>query len=178
MAAVVIFDYDPSWPEFFASLAHSVSEALGPVLVRIEHVGSTAVPGLPAKPIIDLDVVVQPADVAEAIHRLSGLGYVHRGDLGVAGREAFTPPAGTPAHHLYVCPVGSTALAEHLRFRDALRTDAGLAAEYGKIKQQLAARFGSDREGYNNAKTAFVRTVLSQAADKTKLGRAADRARV
>src|SRR5262249_21195118 len=95
MVAVVIADYDPSWPSLFASLARSVAAALGPVLVRVEHVGSTAVPGLPAKPIIDLDVVVQPADVAEAVRRLSGLGYVHRGDLGVTGREAFAAPAGT-----------------------------------------------------------------------------------
>src|SRR5262249_30207746 len=117
MAAVVITDYDPSWPSLFASLDNSVAAALGPVLVRVEHVGSTAVPGIPAKPIIDLDVVVQPADMAEAVRRLSGLGYVHRGDLGVTGREAFAAPAGTPDHHLYVCPVGSPALAQHLRFR-------------------------------------------------------------
>jgi GrpB-like predicted nucleotidyltransferase (UPF0157 family) len=89
MAAVVISHYDPSWPSLFASLASSVAAALGPVLVRVEHVGGTAVPSLPAKPIIDLDVVVQPADVAEAIRRLSGLGYTHLGDLGVTGREAF-----------------------------------------------------------------------------------------
>jgi GrpB-like predicted nucleotidyltransferase (UPF0157 family) len=160
MAAVVISDYDPSWPSLFASLASSVSAALGPVIVRVEHVGSTAVPGLPAKPIIDLDVVVQPADVGKAVRRLSGLGYAHLGDLGVTGREAFTAPAGTPAHHLYVCPIGSPALAEHLRFRDSLRADAELAAEYGLLKQHLAARFGSDRDGYCQAKTAFIRAAL------------------
>jgi GrpB-like predicted nucleotidyltransferase (UPF0157 family) len=175
MAAVVITDYDPSWPSLFASLANSVAAALGPVLVRVEHVGSTAVPGLPAKPIIDLDVVVQPADVAEAVRRLSGLGYVHRGDLGVTGREAFATPAGTPDHHLYVCPVGSPALAQHLRFRDALRADAALAAEYGLLKRHLAARFGSDRDGYCEAKTGFIRAALSPAADSAERGVAVDR---
>jgi GrpB-like predicted nucleotidyltransferase (UPF0157 family) len=159
---VVICDYDPSWPSVFTSLARSVGAALGPVLVRVEHVGSTAVPGLPAKPVIDLDVVVQPADVAEAIRRLCALGYAHRGDLGVTGREAFAAPAGTPAHHLYVCPVGSPALADHLRFRDCLRADAELAAAYGLLKRHLAAQFGSNREGYCEAKTGFIRAALSR----------------
>jgi GrpB-like predicted nucleotidyltransferase (UPF0157 family) len=175
MATVVISDYDPAWPSLFASLAGTVSAALGPVLLRVEHVGSTAVPGLCAKPIIDLDVVVRPADVAEAVRRLSDFGYAHRGDLGVTGREAFATPAGTPAHHLYVCPADSPALAEHLRFRDCLRVDAELAAEYGLLKRHLAARFGSDREGYCEAKTGFVRAALSRAADKAEPGAAAGR---
>jgi GrpB-like predicted nucleotidyltransferase (UPF0157 family) len=177
MAAVVISDYDSSWPSLFASLASTVSAALEPVLLRVEHVGSTAVPGLPAKPIIDLDVVVQPADVAEAIRRLSDLGYAHLGDLGVTGREAFAAPAETPAHHLYVCPVGSPALAEHLRFRDSLRADAELAAEYGLLKRHLAARFGSDLEGYCEAKTAFIRAALSPAAEQAEPTSLVDRPR-
>jgi GrpB-like predicted nucleotidyltransferase (UPF0157 family) len=168
----VISDYDPSWPSLFASLARSVTAALESVLVRIEHVGSTAVPGLAAKPIIDLDVVVQPADVPEAIRRLSGLGYLHRGDLGVAGREAFASPAGTPAHHLYVCPVGSQALAEHLRFRDCLRANNTLAQEYGLLKRYLAERFGEDRAGYCQAKTRFIRAALSQVEDSAEDGTA------
>jgi GrpB-like predicted nucleotidyltransferase (UPF0157 family) len=122
--------------------AGSVSAVLGPVLVRVKHVGSTSVPGLPAKPVIDLDVVVRPADVSEAVRLLSGLGYAHLGNRGVTGREAFAAPAGTPAHHLYVCPVGNPVLVDHLRFRDFLRADAKLAAEYALLKRQLAVRFG------------------------------------
>ena len=87
MSAVVIVAYDPAWPSRFASLAATVSAALGPVLVRVEHVGSTAVPGLPAKPIIDLDAVVLAVDVPGAIGRLAAAGYIHQGDLGVAGRK-------------------------------------------------------------------------------------------
>ena len=95
----------------------------------------------------------------------------------MAGREAFIPPAGTPAHHLYVCPADSPALAEHLRFRDSLRADAELAADYGRLKRHLAARFGSDCAGYCEAKTGFVRAVLSRAADKAEPGAGADRGR-
>jgi GrpB-like predicted nucleotidyltransferase (UPF0157 family) len=180
MSTIVIVEYDPAWPSRFASLAAAVTAALGPVLVRVEHVGSTAVPGLPAKPIIDLDAVVRTADVPEAIGRLAAVGYVHLGERGVAGREAFATPAGAAPHHLYVCPIGSPSLAEHLRFRDALRADGRLAAEYGRLKRHLAARFARDREGYCEAKTGFIRAILARpdvvgepvdAADRPAAGR-------
>jgi GrpB-like predicted nucleotidyltransferase (UPF0157 family) len=160
----VIVDYDPAWPSLFASLSAKLSAALEPVLVRVEHVGSRAVPGLPAKTIIDLDAVVRPADIPEAIDRLAAVGYIHLGERGVPGRESFATPAGSEPHHLYVCPVESPALAEHLRFRDALRADGRLAAEYGRLKRSLAARFGSDREGYCEAKTGFIRAILERSA--------------
>ncbi len=162
MAPIVISDYDPDWPSRFASLASAVSNALGPVLLRIEHVGSTSVPELAAKPIIDIDAVVRPADVPEAIRRLATIGYTHAGDLGIPGREAFSTPDSLPAHHLYVCPINSPALAEHLQFRDALRADPVLATEYAQLKRNLAARFASDREGYCDAKTEFIRGVLAR----------------
>src|SRR5271168_241502 len=102
---VIVVDYDLQWAEVFAELRSTLAAALGGLAVAIEHVGSTAVPGLPAKPIIDIDVVVpSPAKVPEAIARLATIGYVHQGDLGIAGREAFASPPNTPAHHLYVCP--------------------------------------------------------------------------
>ncbi len=162
MAPIVISDYDPDWPSRFTSLAAAVSKTLGPVLLRIEHVGSTSVPGLAAKPIIDMDAVVRPADVPEAIRRLSTLGYAHQGDLGVAGREAFSTPDSLPAHHLYVCPINSPALAEHLQFRDALRAGPVLANEYAQLKRNLAARFRFDRDGYCDSKTEFIRGVLAR----------------
>jgi GrpB-like predicted nucleotidyltransferase (UPF0157 family) len=174
MSGIVIVEYDPSWPSRFATLAATVTAALGPVLVRVEHVGSTAVPGLPAKPVIDIDAVVRPADVVEAIGRLAAVGYIHQGERGVAGREAFAAPAGAAPHHLYVCPVGSPALAEHLQFRDALRADGRLAAEYGRLKRRLAARFGRDRDGYCEAKTGFIRAVLARQAAGGGQGDAAD----
>jgi GrpB-like predicted nucleotidyltransferase (UPF0157 family) len=164
MTPVVIVDYDPLWPAKFDALAATLTAALGPVLLRIEHVGSTAVPGLAAKPILDLDAVVPPENVPEAIRRLEAIGYVHKGDQGIAGREAFRPPAGSVPHHLYVCPSDSPELAAHVRFRDALRADTQLAATYAQLKRALAAQFGSDRAGYCDAKTAFVRAVLAGAA--------------
>jgi GrpB-like predicted nucleotidyltransferase (UPF0157 family) len=162
---VVIADYDPSWPATFQQLRDRLATTLGPLAVAIEHVGSTAVPGLAAKPIIDLDVVIaNRADLPAVIQRLRRLGYQPEGDLGVPGREAFTTPAGAPSHHLYVCAVGTPALDRHLAFRDVLRADSNLADAYGDLKRTLAARLGHDRLAYTEAKGAFVERVLAEAS--------------
>jgi GrpB-like predicted nucleotidyltransferase (UPF0157 family) len=159
---VVIVDYDPSWPDTFQQLRDRLAATLGPLVVAIEHVGSTAVPGLAAKPVIDLDVVIADhADLPAVIQQLRPLGYHHEGDLGVSGREAFTTPADAPPHHLYICAVGTPALDRHLAFRDALRADPGLADAYGDLKRTLAARLRHDRTAYTEAKSAFVERVLA-----------------
>jgi GrpB-like predicted nucleotidyltransferase (UPF0157 family) len=159
---VVIADYDPSWPARFAELRNRLGAALGPLAVDIEHVGSTAVPGLAAKPIIDLDIVIATRDDLPAvIERLRPLGYDHEGDLGVPGREAFTSPPGRPPHHLYVCPAGSPALARHLAVRDLLRADPEAAGAYATLKRSLAARFRHDRVAYTDAKSAFLDALLA-----------------
>jgi GrpB-like predicted nucleotidyltransferase (UPF0157 family) len=159
---VVIVDYDPSWPSTFEQLRDRLAAALGRLAVAIEHVGSTAVPGLAAKPIIDLDVVIADrGDLPAVIQRLRPLGYRLEGDLGVPGREAFTTPAGAPPHHLYVCAVGTPALDRHLALRDALRGDSDLAAAYSDLKRALAARLTHDRKAYTEAKSAFIEQVLA-----------------
>jgi GrpB-like predicted nucleotidyltransferase (UPF0157 family) len=130
--------------------------------LAVEHIGSTAVPGLAAKPIIDLDVVVaRSADLAEAIRLLGGIGYIREGDLGIPGREAFRSPSGTPRHHLYVLSAGVTELRRHLAFRDALRTDEVLRDRYAALKRALAEERQGDRSGYTEAKSAFISATLS-----------------
>jgi GrpB-like predicted nucleotidyltransferase (UPF0157 family) len=165
---VVIADYDTSWSTTFDQLHDRLAALLGPLVVTIEHVGSTAVPGLAAKPIIDLDLVIADrADLPAVIERLCPLGYHHEGDLGVPGREAFTTPAGAPPHHLYVCAVGTPALNRHLAFRDALRADPDLADAYGDLKRNLASRLGHDRVAYTEAKSLFVEQVLAEASRRS-----------
>jgi GrpB-like predicted nucleotidyltransferase (UPF0157 family) len=162
---VIVVDYDPRWPDLFEQLRAPAAEVLGNLVVIVEHVGSTAVPGLAAKPIIDIDVVVPSvADIPEAIGRLAILGYVHRGDLGIPGRESFTSPAGKPMHHLYVCALDNQELRRHRLFRDYLLTHPDTAGEYGELKKAAAARFSEDRAGYTEAKTRFVEAVLVQAS--------------
>ena len=157
---VVIVDYDPAWPELFNALKSSVDAALGEVALRIEHVGSTSVPGLAAKPIIDMDVVVRAEDLKKAIALLATIGYVHDGDGGIPGRERFRPPAGLPSHHLYVCAEDNAELIRHLQFRSYLRTHPDAVAQYGALKKNLAAAYGDDREGYSIAKTEFITAIL------------------
>jgi GrpB-like predicted nucleotidyltransferase (UPF0157 family) len=124
-------------------------------------VGSTSVPGLAAKPIIDISVVVrEKLDVPAAISRLATLGYVHRGNLGIDGREAFDSPEGLPIHNLYLCPHNSPALANHLAVRDYLRTHPEAATEYGELKKRLAKEFPDDIDSYIDGKTDMLLSTL------------------
>jgi GrpB-like predicted nucleotidyltransferase (UPF0157 family) len=158
---ILIRDYDPSWPDTFTTLAAKVKVALGALVVTVEHIGSTAVPGLAAKPIIDLDVVLaSPTDLPEAIRLLAAIGYVHEDDLGIAGREAFRPPPDEPRHHLYVLTVGAHELRRHLAFRDALRADNGLRDRYAALKGSLAETHRNDRRSYTEAKSAFITSIV------------------
>jgi GrpB-like predicted nucleotidyltransferase (UPF0157 family) len=158
---IAIVDYDPTWPATFERLRDRAWRAVGDVARSIEHVGSTSVPGLAAKPIIDMDVVVSSPEASRAvIARLSTLGYEHIGDLGIPDREAFRAPPGDPAHHLYVCLAGSRALGNHLRFRDYLRQHPDAVAAYGALKRSLAAELAHDRWRYGEAKTEFIVRIL------------------
>jgi GrpB-like predicted nucleotidyltransferase (UPF0157 family) len=159
---LVVCDYDVTWPNRFAKLAARAQTALGDIALSIEHVGSTAaVPGLAAKSIIDLDIVVPAqSDVLEAVYRLGAFGYVHEGNLGIHGREAFRCPPGEERHHLYVLVRGSAELSRHIAFRDALRADSTLRDGYAELKRFLAAKYPHDRVAYNQAKSAFIESVL------------------
>ena len=160
MSPIQVVDYDPAWPDTFRQIRDVVAPVVAHLPASVEHVGSTAVPGLPAKPVIDVDVVVPAGGVQDAIAGLATLGYVHRGDLGIPGREAFRAPAGMPRHHLYVCPEGSPALANHLRVRDHLRRHPAEARAYGELKRRLAARFPDDVDAYVEGKTVFLLDIL------------------
>jgi GrpB-like predicted nucleotidyltransferase (UPF0157 family) len=158
---ILVVDYDPGWREAFERLRSRIWPAVRDIATSIEHVGSTSVPGLAAKPVIDVDIVVPAAaDVPRAIERLATLGYVHRGNLGVEGREAFTSPDSSPRHHLYLCRRDSLALANHLAIRDYLRTHPDIAEEYGKLKKQLALQFPDDIDGYIDGKTDLLLRIL------------------
>jgi len=161
---IIVVDYDPNWPAIFECLRGRIADALGDVAAAIEHVGSTAVPDLAAKAIIDIDVVLASETMLPAaIERLARLGYSHRGDLGIPGREAFRAPANDPMHHLYVCPPGSTEFLRHTAFRDYLRAHPEDARVYGDLKMALSERFRDDRTGYMNAKAEFVEDLTSKA---------------
>ncbi len=167
-APVEIVDYDPRWPQVFAGLRDRITAAVGGLAQRVEHVGSTAVPGLAAKPIIDLTIVIAKRDDLPAVvASLQTIGYRHEGDLGIPGREAFVRPPGTPPHHLYVCAADNENLARVLAFRDFLRTHPDTAHTYVSLKRSLAHRFRTDRAAYTAAKTAFIDGVVATAMSET-----------
>ena len=143
--------------------------ALGSLGLRIEHVGSTSVPGLPAKPIIDMDVVIESADQLEDVTaRLTEIGYEGRGDLGVTGRYAFKSPPGLPDHHLYVCARDNAELRRHLALRDYLRRHHAEAVAYGRLKLSLAEAHPFDREAYTEGKTHWIERTLQLAQQQQK----------
>jgi len=176
---VIIGDYDPQWPVAFAALRQVIGAALGDLAVAIEHVGSTAVPGLAAKPIIDLVVVIASrAQLPAVIAALARLGYIHEGDKGIPGREAFdragpdVPRDGSgqtwPDQHLYVCARDNAELARQLAFRDYLRAHPPAAAAYAALKRELAREFRHDREAYTDHKRDFVEGILRLAAGEPR----------
>ena len=165
--SIAVVPYDEAWIGRFDALKARVNSAMGALARRIEHVGSTAVPGLPAKPVIDIDVVIEREDqLEEVIKRLAAIGYRFRGDLGITGRYAFRSPAGSPDHHLYVCGEDSVALHRHLALRDYLRRHPEEAAAYGKLKQRLAQEHPFDRSAYTDGKTRWIEKALQHALPK------------
>jgi len=158
---LVIRDYDATWPIRFSELTTRVKAHLGALITQVEHVGSTAVPGLIAKPVIDMDVVLaSPSYLSEVIRLLGTLGYAHEGDLGIAGREAFRWPSGEPRHHLYVLHPSAPELRRHLAFRDALRADRAIRDAYSELKKSVALQYSHDRNAYTEAKSEFIKTII------------------
>jgi GrpB-like predicted nucleotidyltransferase (UPF0157 family) len=163
MQTVLVVDYDPLWPSAFECLRANVWQVLQDFAISVEHVGSTAVPGLAAKPIIDMTVVVATdTDVLRAIAQLATLGYRHQGNLGIEGREAFNNPPGLCPHHLYLCRQGSTGLRNHVSIRDYLRSDLERAKAYGELKKRLAQQYPHDIDAYIDGKTDFILGVLAK----------------
>lgn len=161
-------DYDPAWAEAFAVERALLAEALGPGVSAIEHVGSTAVPGLAAKPIIDIAVELYDGeDVIRRVAAIEALGYAYRGDTLMAGRHFFQKPAGAESFHgrthsLHVYEFGHPDFFEVIAFRDFLRAHPEHAAAYGALKRDLAAS-GLDGMAYTDAKSAFVYGCLREA---------------
>lgn len=160
---IYVVDYDSNWPRIFQQLKEGIWPSVSDVAIAVEHVGSTSVPGMAAKPVIDMDVVIASRnDLRSILLRLGTLGYQHRGDLGIEGREAFLSPENQPAHHLYVCLEYSLALKNHLAFRDHLQTHPSDIVAYSNLKKRLAKTFGNERARYGLAKADFILSILER----------------
>ncbi|HZR13789.1 MAG TPA: GrpB family protein [Acidimicrobiia bacterium] len=157
--AIVIEPYDPAWPVRFAHERACITDALGPAARRVEHIGSTSVPGLGAKPIVDILVVVDDVDDVRVGDALELAGYVLR--VREPGHRMFRRP--DRSVHVHLWPTGSDDVRRHLLFRDRLRVDAGDRARYEAIKRELARCDWDDMNDYADAKSAVVAEITARA---------------
>jgi GrpB-like predicted nucleotidyltransferase (UPF0157 family) len=162
---VRVVPYSTAWPTLYAAEMARLGSVLDAAGVRLilEHTGSTSIPGLGAKPIIDILAGLEGEDDrGAAIAALQAAGYVHRGEQEIPGRDFFR--RGDPRqYHVHLTRVGSTFWRDHLAFRDWLRTHPEVAAAYIALKTRLARQYPADREAYIRGKTSFVESVLRAA---------------
>lgn len=161
---VVVLPYDPKWKMDFEAVKREIMDAVGDLIISVEHVGSTSVEGLSAKPIIDIDIVIQDYSVfADVVSRLSDIGYTYEGDLGIKERESFKYSGKThlQAHHLYVCPRNSRELFRHITFRDFLRSHPEAVKKYSEIKETAARMFPNNIEKYIEYKDPCIKEFYS-----------------
>jgi GrpB-like predicted nucleotidyltransferase (UPF0157 family) len=164
--------YDPAWPARFDEERTALTSAIGDWVVGgIHHVGSTSVPGLESKPVIDILVGVQGLGASRpCFDRLRDLGYVYAPYRSDEMHWFCKPDPSRRTHHLHLVPVDSPRFREELAFRDYLRGHRDAAERYGALKRALAQEFRNDREAYTNAKAEFIQATVTRALDE--LGRA------
>lgn len=156
---VIVLPYDRAWKTAFEDIKKEIERVIGDLIIGIEHVGSTSVEGLSAKPIIDIDVVIKDYSVFETIvQKLETIGYTHEGDLGIKDREAFkySDKPHLQKHHLYVCPQYSEELHRHVIFRDYLKNNREAVQKYSLAKETAAKRFPCDIEKYIEYKSPCI----------------------
>ena len=155
---VVVEPYNKEWKSDFIAIRDELDAVLKDIVLKIEHVGSTSVEGLSAKPVVDIDVVIKDTTVLpDVISALQTIGYFHEGDLGIPGREAFKYEGKEHLrkHHLYVCSQDSEELKRHITFRDYLRSNPDAVEEYSKIKEEAANLYPWDIDKRSHAQSDF-----------------------
>lgn len=155
--------YDPNWSQLFRAEKERLFASLGNRILDVQHIGSTSIPSIPAKPILDIGVAVTNfEEAARCIPLLEQMGYTYKGENGIPRRHYFVK--GEPrTHHLHMLEIESAEWKNHLRFRDYLRRNSAIAQDYASLKQTLATQFATDREAYQNGKEHFIQAVLQQA---------------
>jgi GrpB-like predicted nucleotidyltransferase (UPF0157 family) len=156
---VTVLPYDAEWKKDFEMIRREIEIAIGHLIIGIEHVGSTSVEGMSAKPCIDIDVIIKDYSVFnEIVSGLSSIGYYHEGDLGIKDREAFgySDKPHLKSHHLYVCPEYSEELYRHITFRDFLRGNPDAVKKYSRIKEEAAILFPDNIDKYIEYKSPCI----------------------
>jgi GrpB-like predicted nucleotidyltransferase (UPF0157 family) len=162
---VSVVPHDPRWGELYQCAEADLRRHLGDWIVAMAHIGSAAVAGLDAKPILDLMLAARSLQLPrEVFRKLSDMGYEHRAEDNVPGRLFFAKGDDSArTHYLSICESESAFWTSHIAFRDILRANDRLARQYARLKHQLAEQFPDDRRAYTNAKEFFVRSVIDAA---------------
>jgi GrpB-like predicted nucleotidyltransferase (UPF0157 family) len=159
-----VVDYDPTWPEAYGAEIARIRTVLGDQILHAHHIGSTAVPGLAAKPVID--ILFEVRDLAQLDARdgeMRSIGYEPRGEFGVLGRRYYPKGGDERTHHVHAFAVGDPRIAEHLAFRDYLRVHPDTASDYARVKREAATNHRHDPDGYFAFKQETVSRILSDA---------------
>lgn len=176
-----IMPYDTSWPKIFNELKKIYLQLLSDDIISIEHVGSTAIPELYAKPVLDIDIIISSKSIlGNIISKLESVGYIYRGELGIEDRYAFSQSKeevpynistkSWMKHNLYVCVEGSLSLQNHLLLKDFLLQNSEKVKEYSILKQKLALQYSNDIDNYVKYKTPFIVDILEkQGIDKVAI---------
>jgi GrpB-like predicted nucleotidyltransferase (UPF0157 family) len=163
---VNLVPYDSTWPLEFVAEARRIQHACAGLPIKLEHIGSTSIPGLAAKPVIDI-LAGRPGNVpgSKYVDAFKQIGYEHKGAYGIPGRNYFR--RGMPrTHHVHMVRVSSDLWRDSLLFRDYLRLHPEIAREYETIKRELAAQYLHDKEKYTDAKGPFVRSIVRRAREE------------
>ena len=156
---VVVVSYEETWKTAFEEIKYEIEAEIGDLILGIEHVGSTSVEGMSAKPCIDIDVIIKDYSVLdEVVSKLGTIAYIHEGDLGIRDREAFkyVDKSHLMMHHLYVCPQYSEELHRHITFRDFLRHNPDAVKEYSMVKEKAARLYPNDIDQYMEYKSSCI----------------------
>jgi GrpB-like predicted nucleotidyltransferase (UPF0157 family) len=173
MTVALVEKYNPAWPRCFEEIKTFLGEKIFKVCLRIEHVGSTAIPGMTAKPIIDLTIVIKSERFGEIKSLLEERGYYHEGDKGIKDREAFDLvdekiKKSLPKHHLYVCPEHSEALKRHIAFREYLKKNKAYAKRLSELKWALVEKFHNDKYPYMDGKAELCEEITKKALKQSR----------
>ena len=162
---VIVVPYSEQWEAAFETIKKHLLPAVKDIIISVEHIGSTSVEGLAAKPIIDIDIVIKDYYVFDTlVESLASLGYIHEGNLGIKDREAFDyrGNADLPKHHLYVCPEFSAELNRHITFRNYLRNNPEAVCEYSKVKEDGAKLYPDSIDDYIAYKSPYIERIYKK----------------
>ena len=159
---VTVLPYDSAWKADFEKIKKEIEAVIGDRILCVEHVGSTSVEGMSAKPCIDIDVVIKDGSLLESVVcGLATIGYIHEGDLGIKNREAFKyeDKPNLQKHHLYVCPQNSDELKRHITFREFLKNNPQYAKKYSVVKSEAAKLYPDDINKYIEYKSGYIEEI-------------------